>query len=128
MKKDQTLFAILIPVKTNMPAKQIPCDENGTMPFETLRKLVGGKLAVIPVPVRSNSVLVVSRDAKEAGEPINMVATVLAQKTINPIAGDAVLMKAMDDRLIGFRPCNANEHGRICSTIQSLVERLLECK
>lgn len=128
MKKDQALVAILISAKANKPTKQIPCDENGTMPLETLEKLVGGNLVVIPVPVRSNSVLVVSRDAKEAGKPLNMVATVLSQETANPIVGDAVLMKEVGNRLIGFRPCNATEHGRLCSTIQSLIERLSEHK
>lgn len=73
----------------------------GTSPsLKELQGLVGGGIETVPA---KHGVLVVNRDHKNDGLPLNEIATEMLRSDVHDfICGDAVLCMDDRDRLIGF--------------------------
>lgn len=116
-------YAIFIPAAGK--CRLIPCDDGDTCKLETLQHLVGGTITtteteITPVWAREpvdNVLLIVNDDGIALDLPDNRAASSVTFPTL--ILGDAVLMAARGEELIGFtKP--------VCETISEFWKLDLE--
>lgn len=118
-------YAIVIPVDKS--AILLRCDDGGTLELQTLQDLVEGYIETVPVmPCVARGmepgvkpVLIVNEEGKLRQLPLNIVASIMADLMDDEIAGNAVLMCARDDELIGFNREAAEIIMRWCSQGES---------
>ena len=82
--------------------ERIPC--KGILKLDTLQKLVGGYIETVPVRMKPEEgvrpLLIVDEEGRLKGKPLNTAATLIADVD-HSIVGDAVLVGAMGQELIG---------------------------
>ena len=101
-------YVIVIPVDNE--AILLHCDAGGTLELETLQKLVEGHIETVPTVLGTGwaeyrddeVVLIVNEEGKLLGLPVNEEASELSLILGDELVGNAVLMCARDDELIGF--------------------------
>lgn len=128
MAMKEIRHAIYIPADISKEAQLIPCGEDGTLPLETLQALVGGYIETIPTLGSANAVLIINEEGRLQKLPFNPVASALPPHCVSPIVGDAVLMRAEGDQLIGWWRCSAETLIKLCSDIWVIARRIWEGK
>lgn len=101
-------YAIIIP--SDGAAALLHCDEGEGLGLETLQALVGGRIETVPTALSEGwsgeegviPILIVNEEGKLVGLPYNDVATDVSALLYDYICGNAVLLGARGEELIGF--------------------------
>ena len=101
-------FAIIIP--SDGAAVLLHCDEGEGLGLETLQALVRGRIETVPAALSEGwsgedgviPTLIVNEEGKLIGLPYNDVATDVSALLYDYICGNAVLLGARGEELIGF--------------------------
>lgn len=101
-------YVIVIPADDE--AILLHCDDGGTLELATLQGIVEGCIETVPTVLGTGwaeyrddeIVLIVNEEGKLRGLPVNEEASELSAVLGDELVGNAVLMCARDDELIGF--------------------------
>ena len=106
-------YVIVIPADDEVIL--LHCDGGRTLELEALQKLVEGCIETVPAVLGTGwaeyrddeVVLIVNEEGKLLGLPVNEEASELSAILGDELVGNAVLMCARDDELIGFTRADA---------------------
>lgn len=116
--------AIYIPADNSKEVQPISCGEDGTLPLETLQARVGGYIETIPTLGSANAVLIINEEGKLQKLPLNPLAAALTPHGASQVFGDAVLMHAEGDQLVGWWRYSAETLIKMCSDIRVIARRI----
>lgn len=91
------------------------CWPEETLELEDMQGLVMGPIEIVPVmpcvargiEPRVKPVLIINEEGKLLGLPLNIIASIMADLIVDEIVGNAILMGARGDELIGFTLADA---------------------
>lgn len=73
-----------------------------TVELETLQEIVGGYIETMPTAIVSDLILIINEEGKLHDLPLNPVATSISRLCSDYIVGDAALVKADGEDLVGL--------------------------